>query len=37
MFKHFNKYYDEVRNIDWSSVLQEEDPDFALDVFTNLN
>ena len=27
---------DEVRNIDRSTVLQEEDPDLTLDVFTNL-
>lgn len=38
IFKYYNEndYYNEVRNIDWTTVLREEDPDLALDVFTNL-
>lgn len=38
MFKYFNEnnYYNEVRNIDWSTVLQEEDPNTALNVFNSL-
>ena len=38
MFKYFNEnnYYEEVKNIDWSTVLQEEDPNTALNVFNKL-
>ncbi len=38
MFQGFHKnyYYVDVWNTDWSRTLQEEDPDLALEVFTNL-
>ena len=38
MFKHFNEnnYYGEIKDLDWSTVLNKEDPDLALDVFTGL-
>lgn len=38
MFKYFNEnnYYDEVRNVDWSTVLWEDSPDLALNAFNNL-
>lgn len=37
-FKHFNEnsYGDEVRQVDWSEVLQEDDPNLALGVFDRL-
>lgn len=31
-----NNYYDEVRNVDWSTALQEEDPNTALNIFNKL-
>ncbi len=38
MFQGFHKnyYYVDVWNTDWSRTLQEEDPDLALEVLTNL-
>lgn len=37
-FKYFNEatFCNDIRNIDWSQVLQEVDPDLALEVFMNL-
>lgn len=37
-FKHFNEnnFCDEVRQVDWSQVLQEDDPNLALGVFDHL-
>lgn len=38
MFKHFNEasYCADIRNTDWSQVLEEVDPELALKVFTDL-
>lgn len=37
IFKHFNEneYCEEVRNVDWSKILVEDDPDRALEAFTS--
>ena len=39
MFEHllWNNYYDEAYIIDWSRVLQEDNPDLTLEVFTKLS
>ena len=38
IFKNFNEYNycNEVREVDWSDVLQKEDPDLALRAFDSL-
>ena len=38
MFRNFNKneYYEEVKNIDWSTVLDKEEPELALRAFNDL-